>query len=91
MMVPINFWRSSPAKLIKRARDKAINDYVDENYPTIACVLDFNRSDLIFNDISPLLIAIKLFVNKVHYYQSGHIIYIVCDKNGFMEYVRDGV
>ena len=30
-------------------------------------------------------------MNKVNYYQSGHIIGIVRDKNGFIEYVQDGV
>ena len=29
--------------------------------------------------------------NKVNYYQSGHIIGIVRDKNGFIDYVQDGV
>ena len=80
-----------PVKLIERARAKAQNDYANEQYPASACVLDLNRCCLIFNDISTLLRAIKLFVNKVNYYQSGSIIGIVRDKNGFIEYVRDGV
>ena len=53
-------------------------------------MLDFNRCCLIFNDISTLLTAIKLFVNKVKHYQSAPIIGDVCDKNGFIEYVNDG-
>ena len=76
--------------MIERARAKAQNDYANENYPASACILDFNRCCLIFNDISTLLAAIKLFVNKVNYYQSGSIIGIVRDKNGFIDYVRDG-
>ena len=35
--------------------------------------------------------TIKLFANKVIHYQSGNIIGIVGDKNGFIDYVRDGV
>ena len=78
-----------PVKLIKRARAKAMNDYSQMKYPTSACVLDLNRCSLIFNDIKTMLAAIKLFENKIKYYQSGNIIDIVRDKNGFMEYIRD--
>merc|ERR1712228_110078 len=48
-----------------------------------------NRCALIFDDISALLGGLKLFVNKVKYYQSGHIIAIARDKNGFIEYLKD--
>jgi len=78
-----------PVKLIERARYKAQNDYAYEDYPTSACVLDFNRCSLIFHDISTMLAALELFVNKVKYYQSGSIIGIVRDKNGFIEYVKE--
>eukprot|EP01084_Bolivina_argentea_P283043 484653_1 len=78
-----------PVKLIERARNKAENDYSNENYPTSACVLDLNRCSLIFNDISTLLYCLKLFVNKVKYYQSGNIIGIARVKNGFFEYVKE--
>merc|ERR1712228_754043 len=40
-------------------------------------------------DISSLLRGLKLFVNKVKYYQSGNIIGIARDKNGFIEYVKE--
>eukprot|EP01084_Bolivina_argentea_P093806 168656_1 len=78
-----------PVKLMTRARAKAVNDYVNEPFPTSACVLDLNRCSLIFNDISSLLAAIQLFINKVKFYQSGCIIGIVRDKNGFLEYVKE--
>ena len=80
-----------PVKLIDRARGKAANDYSDREYPTSACVLDLNRCSLIFYDIKTLLLALKLFENKIKYYQSGNIIDIVRDKNGFIDYIRDGV
>ena len=80
-----------PTKLIQRARAKAANDYFDCKYPTSACVLDLNRCCLVFKDIKTMLAAIKLFENKIHHYQSGNIIDIVRDKNGFVDYVRDGV
>merc|ERR1712087_738347 len=54
-----------------------------------ACVIDFNRCALIFEDISALLRGLKLFVNKVKYYQSGNIIGIARDKNGFIEYLKE--
>merc|ERR1712087_524814 len=57
-------------------------------YPASACVLDLNRCALIFDDISSLLRGLQLFVNKVKYYQSGNIIAIARDKNGFFEYVK---
>merc|ERR1712228_490360 len=48
-----------------------------------------NRCALIFDDISALLGGLKLFVNKVKYYQSGNIIAIARDKNGFIEYLEE--
>merc|ERR1712228_1111778 len=78
-----------PIKLMDRARAKAQNDYAKEPYPASACVIDFNRCALIFDDISSLLCGLKLFVNKVKYYQSGNIIAIARDKNGFIEYVKE--
>ena len=44
-----------------------------------------------FYDILTLLRALKLFVNKVNYYQSGNIIGICRDQNGFIDYIRDGL
>merc|ERR1712228_476644 len=76
-----------PVKTMDRARAKAQNDYAQEPYPASACVIDFNRCALIFDDISSLLSGLKLFVNKVKYYQSGNIIAIARDKNGFIEYL----
>merc|ERR1712228_769243 len=78
-----------PIKLMDRARAKAQNDYAKEPYPASACVIDFNRCALIFDDISSLLHGLQLFVNKVKYYQSGNIIAIARDKNGFIEYLEE--
>merc|ERR1712228_121894 len=78
-----------PVKLMDRARSKAQNDYAQDPYPASACVIDFNRCALIFDDISSLLRGLKLFVNKVKYYQSGNIIAIARDKNGFIEYLEE--
>merc|ERR1712228_1157764 len=60
-----------------------------EPYPASACVIDFNRCALIFDDISSLLRGLKLFVNKVKYYQSGNIVAIARYKNGFIEYLKE--
>merc|ERR1712228_645616 len=78
-----------PIKLMERARSKAQKDYAMEPYPASACVIDFNRCALIFDDISSLLRGLQLFTNKVKYYQSGNIIAIARDKNGFIEYVKE--
>merc|ERR1712228_1125064 len=48
-----------PVKLMDRARAKAQNDYAKEPYPASACVIDFNRCALIFDDISSLLCGLK--------------------------------
>eukprot|EP01084_Bolivina_argentea_P093190 167625_1 len=81
-------YMKGPVKLLDRARSKAQNDYCNEDYPASACVIDLNRCSLVFNDISTLLAAVQLFVNKIKYYRSGNIIDIVRDKNGFREYVK---
>merc|ERR1712228_104142 len=60
-----------------------------EPYPASACVIDFNRCALIFDDISSLLNGLKLFVNKVKNYQSGNIVSIARVKNGFIEYLKE--
>merc|ERR1712228_784030 len=78
-----------PVKLMDRARAKAQNDYANEPYPASACVIDFNRCALVFDDISSLMGGLKLFVNKVKYYQSGNIIAIARVKNGFIEYIKE--
>merc|ERR1712228_312660 len=78
-----------PVKIMDRARAKAQNDYAQEPYPASACVIDFNRCALIFEDISSLLHGLQLFVNKVKYYQSGNIIAIARAKNGFIDYVKE--
>ena len=82
-----------PIKLMKRAKSKAENDYCDRNdylWPSSACILDLNRCCLVFKNIKTLLSAIKLFENKIKYYQSGNIIDIVRDKNGFKKFVEKG-
>merc|ERR1712228_691175 len=73
----------------ERARAKAQNDYAMEPYPASACVIDFNRCALIFDDISSLLSGLKLIMNKVKNNQSGNIIAIARDKNGFIEYIKE--
>ena len=87
-VISVEYMRG-PIKLMERARSKAQNDYFGEPYPASACVLDFNRCALIFEDISSLLQGLRLFVKKVKYYQSGNIIAIARVKNGFIEYVKD--
>ena len=66
-----------PVKSTDRARAKAQKYYSKEPYPVSACVIDFNRCALIFDDVSWLFRGLQLFVNKVKYYQSGNIIAIV--------------
>eukprot|EP01083_Nonionella_stella_P092226 258100_1 len=81
-------YRRGPVKLMERARAKASQDYFLEAYPTTACIVDMNRCTLIFSDIRSLLFALKLFVNKMRYFQSGCIIGMVRNKNGFADYIE---
>eukprot|EP01084_Bolivina_argentea_P016678 31177_1 len=81
-------YQRGPIKLLERARAKAENDYADQLYPCSACVLDLNRCSLLFENIHTLLAALKLFVNKINYFQSGSIIGIARAKNGFKEYIK---
>eukprot|EP01083_Nonionella_stella_P145582 456488_1 len=78
-----------PVKLIARCQAKAETDYADEPYPSSACILDINRCALIFNDIGSMLNGLNLFENKVSYFQSGNIVAICRDKNGFAIYSHD--
>merc|ERR1712228_1096264 len=52
-----------PVKLMDRARAKAQNHYVKEPYPASACVLDFNRCALIFDDI---ILVSTTFINCIN-------------------------
>eukprot|EP01083_Nonionella_stella_P045237 121579_1 len=78
-----------PVKLLKRARAKTETDYRLETFPRAACVLDFNRCTILFDDISHLLNALQLFTNAVQSQNAGCMIDIVRDKNGFIEYTHD--
>ena len=78
-----------PVKIMDRARAKAQNDYFDEPFPSSACVIDFNRCALVFNDIASLLQALQMFVDKIKANKAGNIIAIARGKNGFIEYVKE--
>eukprot|EP00485_Elphidium_margaritaceum_P019481 CAMPEP_0202727068 /NCGR_PEP_ID=MMETSP1385-20130828/184932_1 /ASSEMBLY_ACC=CAM_ASM_000861 /TAXON_ID=933848 /ORGANISM="Elphidium margaritaceum" /LENGTH=1095 /DNA_ID=CAMNT_0049393303 /DNA_START=63 /DNA_END=3350 /DNA_ORIENTATION=- len=77
-----------PVKLLSRCKAKAETDYRHEAFPTSSNVLDINRCSLIFDRIDVMLAALKKLDNKVRYYQSGCIIQLCRDKNGFREYVE---
>eukprot|EP01083_Nonionella_stella_P222736 794511_1 len=74
---------------MERSRAKTENDYAQEIYPTSACVLDFNRCALVFDDIGTLLMGLNRFTNRVKHYESGNIIGIVRVKNGFVDYNKE--
>eukprot|EP01083_Nonionella_stella_P094043 263768_1 len=78
-----------PVKLMERSKTKAENDYFDERFPTSACVLDLNRASLVFDDIGTLLLSLQHFTQQVQDGQTGNIIGIIRDKNGFTEYVKE--
>eukprot|EP01084_Bolivina_argentea_P218638 370985_1 len=79
-------YQKGPIKKMERCKAKAATDYVNEPFPSSSCILDINRCALIFEDIASMLKALDLFKNKISYFQSGNIVAICRDKNGFKEY-----
>eukprot|EP01083_Nonionella_stella_P292263 994085_1 len=77
-----------PVKIMERCAAKAETDYRNEPFPTSANVLDINRCSLVFDKIDVMLDALKKLENKIKYYQSGCVIAICRDKNGFKEYIK---
>jgi len=82
-------YQKGPIKLITRCKAKAETDYADEPFPSSACILDMNRCALIFEDIKSMLAALDLFKQKISYFQSGNIVAICRDKNGFASYKHE--
>eukprot|EP01084_Bolivina_argentea_P158547 276161_1 len=77
-----------PVKLMSRAKTKAQVDYFCENFPTSACVLDFNRCCVVFEDISSMLAGLNAFCVAVSAKKSGVVVGIARCKNGWSEYLR---
>ena len=79
----ISCWTS---KTLTRCQTKVENDYLHENYPTSAKILDINRCALQFDNIISLINFMKIFINKINNKKSGCITKIIRVKNGWKEY-----
>eukprot|EP01083_Nonionella_stella_P227376 806796_1 len=84
----IVFYRRGTVKSIESARKKAISDYFDRKFPTCACILDYNRCELIFGDIGGMIMGLNILKSKIENGRAGCIKQIVRDKNGFRKLQR---
>eukprot|EP01084_Bolivina_argentea_P109279 195320_1 len=79
-------YRKGPVKTLTRSRTKVENDYIDENYPTAAKILDINRCALQFESIKDMMKYIDIFTTKVRNNAANSIIDVIRCKNGWAVY-----
>eukprot|EP01083_Nonionella_stella_P047468 127010_1 len=73
-------------KSVERIQTKTENELSEQKYPQIACISDFNRCQLICNDIETLLFSAELFAKQVTNHKGGNIIGIVDCWNLWKDY-----
>ena len=78
--------RAGPVKTLTRSQTKVENDYINEDYPTAAKILDINRCAIQFEEISDMMRYIQLFTNRIKEKRCGTIIDIIRCKNGWSIY-----
>eukprot|EP01084_Bolivina_argentea_P279458 477768_1 len=79
-------YRAGPVKTLKRSQTKVENDYINEDYPKSAKLLDCNRCALQFNSIASLMKYICVFTEMVKHSNARSIIDIIRCKNGWSIY-----
>ena len=79
-------YRAGPVKTLTRSQTKVENDYINEDYPTAAKILDINRCAIQFKEISDMMKYIELFTKKIREKKCGSIIDIIRCKNGWSVY-----
>ena len=79
-------YRAGPVKTLIRSQTKVENDYINEEYPTSAKILDINRCALQFKTIKSMMKFIQIFTNKINNKQSRSISSIIRCKNGWSIY-----
>eukprot|EP01084_Bolivina_argentea_P062674 114628_1 len=79
-------YRAGPLKTWKRSQTKIENDYINEDYPTAAKILDINRCAIQFKTISQMMKFIQLFTNKINQQKAFSIVDIIRCKNGWSFY-----
>eukprot|EP01084_Bolivina_argentea_P174306 301944_1 len=82
-------YRAGPVKTLKRSQEKVGNDYINEDWPTSAKILDVNRCAIEFKSIESMMKFFKIFINKVNNNKCGSIIDVIRCKNGWSIYNPD--
>eukprot|EP01084_Bolivina_argentea_P302494 522123_1 len=71
---------------MSRSITKVENDYINEDYPTSAKILDLNRCSLQFESINNMMKFIKIFTRKISNKNARCITHIIRCKNGWSAY-----
>eukprot|EP01084_Bolivina_argentea_P001711 3157_1 len=79
-------YRAGPVKTLSRSKTKCENDYINEQYPTSAKILDINRCAIQSHSIQELMKFIQLFTQKINQKKAGSIKSIIRCKNGWNSY-----
>eukprot|EP01083_Nonionella_stella_P012340 35025_1 len=79
-------YRAGPVKTVARSQIKVENDYIDEDYPTAAKILDINRCAIQFESIDAMMKYIHLFTDRIGQKQAHSIVAIIRCKNGWRTY-----
>eukprot|EP01083_Nonionella_stella_P076951 209890_1 len=79
-------FRMGPVKTLTRSQVKVENDYINEDYPTSAKILDINRCALQFSSIPSMLKFLEIFTKKVNSKSGRSITEIIRCKNGWSVY-----
>ena len=79
-------YRAGPVKTLTRSQAKVENDYINEDWPTSAKILDINRCAIQFKSIKSLMKFLELFTNKINNNQARSLKSIIRCKNGWSVY-----
>ena len=73
------------AFVIFRCIIKASTDYAERRFPSVACILDFNRCSITFKSVSKLNEGVERFCRMIKGGECGCVTAVIRIKNGFKE------
>eukprot|EP01084_Bolivina_argentea_P121799 215861_1 len=79
-------YRAGPVKTLTRSQTKVENDYINEEWPKSAKLLDCNRCALQFKTINSMMHFIEIFTRKINETKAGSIRAVIRCKNGWSVY-----
>ena len=74
---------TAPVKTYDRCLIKSNTDYNTQEYPSVACIVDFLRCSITYNNTLSLLNGLNTFINNINDGKISSIIKILRIKNGF--------